>query len=402
MKSKILLVSFFISLISLFFASNVFASNLSNCTQRTFIVSWYYSPLPWQSIYYRSDYQSEIRLNWRGTHWASWRAVFNWMIAAPRNYSFWTKIYFPWHWVWEVHDRWQAIVNAGVRWYSHDRIDIWMWHWEEWLMRAISFWKKRLTWYVCNDSRSVWFDFTSFLIHEKFMDVALWWVYLIPWRTDEFVRTLQSYLYALWYISKEHQTWFYWPITRDAVCRFQTNLWLSNPTQDVCWYFWPATRTAMKNISITRWLFSNNYYKQYVTSKSELVVLNKNNDDTVSLYNIDNSDEISDWILDTDSFEDVIEEIENLVNSNDYNFWFTFERWIWRWENSWEVWKLQEWLSLLWYYNNNINYIYDEYTVNAVLSFQLDNWIVTLESNPIVKWFFWPSTRQLLNKLLSS
>lgn len=105
--------------------------------EQSFIVTAYYSPLPGQSSYFNGSYAREIRVNGKGTHGASGKAVFEWMLAAPSNYPFGTKIYFEGLGIAEVQDRGGAIRQAG--WWGkciHDCIDIWMGHGEEWLQRA--------------------------------------------------------------------------------------------------------------------------------------------------------------------------------------------------------------------------------------------------------------------------
>ena len=64
-------------------------------TERTFIVTAYYSPLPNQSFYFKGNYNAEKRLNGNGTHGASGTPVFTGMIAAPKSYDFGTNIFFP-------------------------------------------------------------------------------------------------------------------------------------------------------------------------------------------------------------------------------------------------------------------------------------------------------------------
>jgi len=71
------------------------------------------------------------------------------MLAAPKKYPFGTKIYIEGYGVWEVADRWGAIVSTDdheTRWYEYDRIDIWMGYGEAGLARALSVWKKT----ICN------------------------------------------------------------------------------------------------------------------------------------------------------------------------------------------------------------------------------------------------------------
>ena len=63
-------------------------------TDKTFIVTAYYSPLPDQSFYFKWNYNAELRLNGNGTNGASWTPVFTGMIAAPKSYDFGTNIFF--------------------------------------------------------------------------------------------------------------------------------------------------------------------------------------------------------------------------------------------------------------------------------------------------------------------
>lgn len=136
---KILLLIVFIFTIN---SNFVFAETSSDY----FIVTAYYSPLPNQNYYLKGNYEDELKLNWMWIAWASWVWVYEWMLAAPKNYAFWTKIYLEWLWIWSVEDRGGAIVNSWVRWYEHDRIDVWMWYWEEWLRRALYWWKRKVAW----------------------------------------------------------------------------------------------------------------------------------------------------------------------------------------------------------------------------------------------------------------
>lgn len=128
---------------------------------RTFTVTAYYSPLPNQSKYLKWNYEDEIKLNWKWIHWASWKPVFSWMLAWPQNYKFWTKIYIEWLWIWSVEDRWSAIVSSWNRWYENDRIDVWMWYWDEWLENAIKWWKKVVKWEILEDNALITMKFNE-------------------------------------------------------------------------------------------------------------------------------------------------------------------------------------------------------------------------------------------------
>ncbi|MCT4617022.1 MAG: peptidoglycan-binding protein [Candidatus Gracilibacteria bacterium] len=107
-----------------------------------FVVTAYYSPLPNQQYYIKGSFEADKRLNGNGTHGASGRPVFEGMLAAPKNYKFGTAIYLEGVGTGIVADRGGAIVNAGVRGHSYDRIDIWMGYGDTGLKRAVA-WGKR-------------------------------------------------------------------------------------------------------------------------------------------------------------------------------------------------------------------------------------------------------------------
>lgn len=109
-----------------------------------FVATAYYSPLPGQSKYITGSYEWDIRLNGWGKVGASGKEVFPWMLAWPKNYPFGTKIYLEGYGIWEIADRWGAIVKAWERGYSYDRIDIWMGHGDEGLAKAIKWWKRTI------------------------------------------------------------------------------------------------------------------------------------------------------------------------------------------------------------------------------------------------------------------
>lgn len=112
------------AIVTLLFSS--IHSIFANEGETSFIITAYYSPLKWQNSYFHGSYEREIYVNGEWTHGASGKAVFEWMLAAPKKYPFGTKIYFEGFGVAEVQDRGWAIVSAGSRGNAHDRIDIWM------------------------------------------------------------------------------------------------------------------------------------------------------------------------------------------------------------------------------------------------------------------------------------
>ncbi len=123
-------------------------------TDRTFIVTAYYSPLPGQQTYYRGSYEADVRLNGNGTHGASGTPVFTGMIAAPKTYAFGTQIFFDWLGLGTVQDRGGAIVDAYVRGQAYDRIDIWMWYGETALKRTIAWGRRTVKWTMVTASKA--------------------------------------------------------------------------------------------------------------------------------------------------------------------------------------------------------------------------------------------------------
>lgn len=114
-------------------------------TTAQFIVTAYYSPIPWQNSYARGSLVADKKLNGNGTNGASGTPVFAGMIAAPKTYNFGTHIFFDGLGLGRVEDRGGAIVDAWVRWQPHDRIDIWMWYGDAWLKRARAWWVRQVT-----------------------------------------------------------------------------------------------------------------------------------------------------------------------------------------------------------------------------------------------------------------
>jgi peptidoglycan hydrolase-like protein with peptidoglycan-binding domain/3D (Asp-Asp-Asp) domain-containing protein len=111
----------------------------------TFIISAYYSPLPDQRVYFRGSFEADKALNGNGTNGADGTQVYPGMIAAPKTYSFGTKLAIPGMGVGAIHDRGGAIVPAGERGFKHDRLDVWMGKGEQGLARALQWGVRTVT-----------------------------------------------------------------------------------------------------------------------------------------------------------------------------------------------------------------------------------------------------------------
>ena len=223
--------------------------------EKNFIVTAYYSPLPNQKKYITWTYRWDKRLNWNWKITASWKKVFTWLLAAPRNYDFWTKIYFEWIWVWVVEDRWWAIVNSGERWYEHDRIDIWVWHWDEWLARAIKWWKRTVKWKIVSDDINLNIEFSPQIISESFS--------ISPNSTSSDVKKLQVLFKYLW-LYDGVLDWNYSSI-KDDLIDYQVSAWvIISKSSDDAWYFWSKTIASIRkdykirNIFIEKFLEEEN------------------------------------------------------------------------------------------------------------------------------------------------
>lgn len=226
-------------------------------TENFFVVTAYYSPIPWQKYYLRWNYEDEVILNWKWIRGASGKEVFPWMLAAPKTYSFWTKIYLEWVWIWEVADRWWAIVTAWNRWYSYDRIDIWMWVWDEWLKRALAWWKRVVPGYILPDSNTTP---TIYLNNFPAPDSAVKWLSnkweysynneilnlsVTPESWIASIMRLQQIMNKLWILDQNKITWKY-EDSKNELITYQIENWIiSSKDSPEAWYFGPKTRKKM-------------------------------------------------------------------------------------------------------------------------------------------------------------
>lgn len=157
MLKKLLSLTMLFCLLS---TQNVFADSSENYDYyyQEFLVSAYYSPLPNQARYIRGSLESDIRLNGRGTNGADGTEVFMGMLAAPKGYSFGTKIDLPGLGVGSVHDRGGAIVKKA----TYHRIDVWMGHGDVGLSRALNWGMRKMTGKVYfSKDRQVSLDYTT-------------------------------------------------------------------------------------------------------------------------------------------------------------------------------------------------------------------------------------------------
>lgn len=208
--------------------------------QGKFIVTAYYSPLPGQDKYATWSYAGDIRLNGRWTHGASWKAVHPWFLAAPKNYSFGTKIYIDGLGVGVVEDRGWAIVNAGKRWYEYDRIDVWMWYGDEWRIRAIKWWKRTVLGNKVDESTQLSIAFDNSPLN-KYFDLTV----NAQNPQKENVIQLQELFQEIGKYNGEINGEF--DDIRDILIDFQLKKSIiSSPQSSEAWYFGPKTLAALR------------------------------------------------------------------------------------------------------------------------------------------------------------
>ena len=334
-----------------------------------FIVTAYYSPLPWQESYLAWDYDSEIKLNGWWIKWASWKWVFSWMLAWPKNYDFWTKIYLEWLWIWEISDRWWAIVNAGNRWYEYDRIDVWMWSGDEWLKRALYWGKRKVKWYITDSSLSVTLDnkkiaspdwATNWL--KKIWNIFNIWLW--KWSDIWMVKKLQTLLKDFWLYNGELD-WTYNNKVIDVVYDFQLNNEIVKSPKDFGAGYWGKNTRDLflkeyldwdfdkvvteKPLLSTGWpkgLILSPYQEKEATKIEKVEVVN-------NLAIFDNSI----------SGKDNIIKLQNILK----------EMSLYKWESTGDI-------------KDIIDTLYD---------YQISKWIVNSIASPWA-WTFWPKTRAAL------
>ena len=353
-----------ILLISLTSNSTTFA----NTNKKYFVVSAYYSPLKNQNFYLKWNYEDECRLNGMWIAWKSWKKVFSWMLAAPKNYKFWTKIYLKWLWIGNVQDRWWAIVNAWNRGYKYDRLDVWMWKWDEWLRRALYWWKRTIKWNVVSSNIDTSIDISK--IPDPFWAI----------KSLEYQKNL-----------------------------FNISIWSKSQKKDII-----SLQEKLKEMELYKWEINGNYAN----------IIN-------IVYNYQIKNNIIDWnispwawytgpktrrylkkdyfkYLEKKAFEekrkkflkDKFEELWNISSKKAKNRLYI----IWKpkfWEVSYRVRELQIFLKNLWYFNYKDTAIFGNITKNGLISYQINKKIISGKDEKWA-WYFWPKTKNAIKKDLEN
>lgn len=365
-----------------------------------FIVTAYYSPVPNQKSYLTGNYESEKRLNGEWIRWASGKGVFSWMLAAPITYKFGTKIYLEWLWIWEVSDRGWAIVTAGNRWYTYDRIDIWMWYWEEWLKRALNWWKRQVKWYIVPNSSNISISInnisapnwaTNWLKKAQSVSTTINKPVLSQAKPVEKpivaviketkvvnnltifdssvtnssqIKELQKILKELKLYNWE-QTWVYNDII-DSIYDYQISKWIVTWLDTLwAWNFWPKTRSYLKETY-------KNYLNNEEIAKQEKIKAEARKKELEQKYKY----------LEELSLKKAEEKIKNIWTPK-------------FWEVSQSVRELQKTLNELWFFKNKDTAIYWDLTKQSILAYQIEKKLVTTE-NDLWAWLIWPKTLSVM------
>lgn len=312
-----------------------------------FVITAYYSPLPDQLKYTTGSYAWDIRLNGEWHTTASWNNVFPGLLAWPSNYPFGTKIYFEWYGIWVIEDRGWAIVKAGERWHSYDRIDIWMWYGDEWLTRALNWGTRTIKWKIVVPSSEVTISFWESQIG------TLTKLSVNPENHNpEDVKLVQTiFTKANLYTGKID--WEYESI-KNEIIEFQLSTWIiTGPDDEAAWWYWPKTITALR--------------QKYGNSNDNLV---QESIDNFSNYKNTVASEKYKTILD----------YWNLTVGPD--------------SESAEIRELQDLLTQLWEYSGAIDWNYST-VEKALLDLQIRIWLI---ENADSWWagYFWNQTKSAL------
>lgn len=316
---------------------------------RYFIVTAYYSPLPNQKHYLKWNFIAEKRLNWEWIKWASWKNVFSWMLAWPKWYKFWTKIYLDWLWVWEISDRWWAIVHAWNRWYKYDRIDLWVWYWEEGLKRALYWGKRKIKWEIITKKSQLTINIKK-----------------IPapnWATKGLKQISSIFNTPLWKGSNKEKI--------KQLQEFLLKIWLYNWKID--WIYNKKIINTIYNFQIKNYLIKKDtdYWAGYWGYKTRNLILKK----------------YLNWFFDLNKVKN-----KNIFNNTNIAKKLNiFNKPV---KSKKEIKKLQNILKNLWFYNWKINWKYKDIK-NIILKFQLENKIIKSKKQ-LWAWYFWPNTRKIL------
>ena len=317
-----------------------------------FLVSAYYSPLPNQTRYLRGSYESDIRLNGRGTNGADGTEVYMGMLAAPKSYSFGTHIDLPGLGIGSVHDRGGAIKEKK----QYHRIDVWMGYGDTGLSRALNWGMRYITGKVYFETNiltdslnynTIAANTPSVTKKKKIQkNISSINKNLSPRTIDSQVVKLKELLKQLGYFSFETQNNYYGENLSNSIARFQKAVGIiDNMNSYGAGYFGLKTRESLnKAIEENNIIVKNPQEKNEVQQKVVQAGIEKN------------SSEID------------VKNLQNMLNS-------------------------------LGYFKDTINGKHSENLITAIFAFQKDNNIVTSPTQTGAG-YFGPKTKKALQIVL--
>ena len=357
-----------LSWITIFFVIFYSCSTTVFATTQYFTVTAYYSPLPDQKYYLKWDYDAERRLNGMWIRWASGRAVFSGMIAAPKNYQFGTKVYLQWLWVWDIQDRGWAIVNAWERWYKHDRLDVWMWYGDEGLRRALAWGKRTIPWYIASSSAYTTINVdniaapswavASLKPQQSLFETSVW----LSSSTKD-INELQERLKEMWLYNGEVDGNYrsIMDIIYDYQIEKKIITWVYSPG---AWYTGPKTRKQLKNDYF-------DYMEKKIFEEKRKKYLE-------------------------DRFEQLETSSAKKANTQLANIWTPKF-----WEVSHRVRSLQVLMKELWYFDHKDTAIFGNITKQSIIAYQIERQIISHE-NDLGAGNFWPNTKAAIKEDLET
>ncbi len=360
------------------------AFSFSDCQEKMFTVTAYYSPETGQIFYYKSSFQEEVILNGEGKIGASGKNVFTGMLAWPKTYPFGSLIYFPELGIGEIADRGGAIVLSGEKGQNYDRIDIWMGKGEEGLIRALTFGKKNMTWWYCDVSMvkkgvKSSLDLNKVPTLKYFFDMAIRLQELKPERNDIWVRTLQKYLNTLGYLNKKYRHGSYDNHTVQALCNYQVAKKIVSRKSPDCGKFGKMTRAKMKTEVQNKWLLPQDLYAKW-TFATILDLAQRYNGKSASI---------------TTGQQWNNEKIQPTSKQKIFLFYKAYSKW----DQSSEIKILQTFLQTQWLYSGKIDGIYSINTISAVYEFQKKYWLIS-DTDPLtLRGYLGPKTRAKINDM---
>lgn len=312
-----------------------------------FVITAYYSPLPDQIRYTTWSYSGDIRLNGGWVTTASGNWVFPGLLAGPANYPFGTKIYFEWYGIWAIEDRGGAIVKAGERGHSYDRIDIWMGYGDEGLTRALSWGTRTIKWKIVVPSADVSLNFWESTIG------TLTKLSVNPESsTTQDVKTLQEILSKAelytWEIDGDYNS------IQEILIDFQVNNNVIASRDDIsAWWYGPKTIAALRTV--------------YGNNTTTLI------EEDIELFKNFNHKEAS------EKYKIILEYWDLQVTPE---------------SSTQTVQELQNLLSILWEYNWSIDGNYSS-VESSLISLQKKIGLIE-KSDDWGAWYFWNKTKSAL------